>query len=114
MGKVMYELNKDAIESLIEDGVIGNYALGNKSANGSFIVNYVGRSDTDLKQRLLQHLNDDKTFPFFKYSIASSIKEAYLKECKNFHDFGGEIYLDNKNHPAKPENIKIECPYCDK
>ena len=114
MGNTMYELNKSTIESLIKDGLIGNYALGMKSVNGSFVVHYVGRSDTDLKQRLIQHLDDDKPYPYFKFSIASNIREAYLKECKNFHDFGAESYLDNKSHPSKPEGIKEVCPYCDK
>ena len=114
MGKEMYLLNKEVIESLIGDGLIGNYALGSKSNNGSFIVHYVGRSDTDLKQRLIQHLSDKNPYPFFKFSIAANIKEAYLKECKNYHDFGAEEYLENEIHPAKPDGLKISCPYCDK
>ena len=114
MGNIMYEMNKDVIETVLKDGLIGNYALGNKSVNGSFVVHYVGRSDTDLKQRLLQHLTDNNPYPFFKFYVAESVKEAYLKECKNFHDFGAEKYLDNKVHPAKPEGLKISCPYCGK
>ena len=114
MGTTMFELNLDTINRLIKDNVVGNYALGYKSINGSFIVHYVGRSDTDLKQRLIQHLDDKKRYPFFKYRIASSIKEAYLRECKNYHDFGGENYLENEIHPAKPEGTKEVCPYCGK
>lgn len=113
MGSNYHELKKEVIETL-KDGLIGNYALGYMSANNSFVVHYVGRSDTDLKQRLLQHLDDTKVYPYFKFSVANTVKEAYLKECKNFHDFGGEKYLDNKNHPAKPEGIKEVCPYCGK
>ena len=114
MGNTMYTLDLDTINRLIGDGVIGNYALGLKTNNGSFMVKYVGRSDTNLKQRLIQHLSDEKKYPFFKYHVAQTIKEAYLWECKNFHDFGGEEYLDNKVHPAKPEGLKDTCPYCGK
>ena len=114
MGSTMYEFNKEVIETLLEDGLIGNYALGNKSNNGSFIVNYVGRSDTDLKKRLMQHLDENHTYSYFKYSVAHSVKEAYFKECKNYHDFGAGVYLDNKNHPARPDGVKEACPYCGK
>ena len=114
MGSTPYELNIENINRLVKDHIIGNYALGNLSESGTFVVHYVGRSDTDLKQRLTQHLSDAKKYSHFKFSFAISIKEAYLKECKNYHDFGGQQYLDNENHPARPHDMKDSCPYCGK
>lgn len=41
-------------------------------------------------------------------------KEAFEKECKNYHDFGGDIgSLDNDIHPDRPEGKEYECPICD-
>lgn len=111
MGNNVYKMDAETISKLIDDNIIGNYALGFITPNNSFVVKYVGRSE-DLKKRLLGHLNDESKYSYFKFSLATSIKEAYLKECKNFHDFGGTKYLDNKIHPAKPDGIRDSCPYC--
>ena len=48
----------------------------------------------------------------FKYSYASNIKEAFEKECKNYHDFGGWDSLDNIYHPARLEGTDYKCPIC--
>ena len=107
-----YELTIESIDDIIADNKIGNYALG-YTQNETFYVLYVGRSDTDLKARLKQHIGEKSNYKRFKYSYASSIKEAYEKECKNWHDFGGEEgKLDNKIHPDNPNNRDYECPIC--
>ena len=85
----------------------GNYALGNITADGRFMVSYVGRSDDDLNSQLHHHVGNH---PMFKFSYASSAKAAFLKECENYHDFAPS---DNKTHPAKPDDTNWRCPYCD-
>ena len=106
-----YSLTKEDIDQRIPVGSIGNYAYGYKNNNGTFIVKYVGRSDTDLNDRIKHGIG---TYKLYKYSLAKNVKEAYEKECKNYHDFGGmEGKLDNDIHPAKPNNKDYECPYCD-
>jgi hypothetical protein len=47
-------------------------------------VKYVGRSDSDLKARLLSHVSSGR-YKEFKYSYATSPKAAFEKECQNFH-----------------------------
>lgn len=87
----------------------GNYALGYMDANSVFIVKYVGRSDTDLNDRLHKHLGE--SYPLFKAKYASSPKTAFEKECQNWHDFGGlEGKLDNKIHPGEPTDASWKCP----
>ena len=111
-----FSFNKEMIESLLGDNVIGNYALGylNHSTN-TFIVLYIGRSDKDLKKRLISHLDDKEQYKDFKFIKQNTIQNAYLCECKNYHDFGGDKgSLVNNNHPAKPETLAIRCPYCGK
>ena len=115
---ISYELTYEEIEKYILDGMIGNYAFGYLNEKGIFIVRYVGRSDTDLKERIKHGITDMQSHPSyryerFKFSYALSIIEAYEKECQNYHDFGGdEKKLINNVHPAKPEGYTGKCPIC--
>ena len=116
-----YDFNDDSIEFNITKISGGNYALGtvDKMTN-NFHVTYVGRSDSDLKDRLKQQLirlNDisnrfQKKNLSFKYSYAFSPKEAYEEECRNYHDFIGSKKLINNFHPEKPIDEKWICPFC--
>lgn len=105
-----YELKKEVIDLAVAQTSPGNYALGNLRKKKTFIVRYIGRSDTNVHDRLLDHLNE---YTHFKFSYAESSEEAFLKECKNFHDFGGCCQLDNKEHPQRPKGENWECPRCD-
>lgn len=115
---ISYDLTYDEICKFVVDGRIGNYAFGYVDERGTFIVRYVGRSDSDLKERIKHGITDreaDKTMRYerFKFSYADTVEEAYNKECRNYHDFGGpEGRLVNKVHPAKPEGYGGACPVC--
>lgn len=115
---ISYNLTYEEIDRVVSEERIGNYAYGYLNEKGVFIVCYVGRSDTDLKKRIKHGIEDmkaDPTCPYerFKFSYASSIQEAYEKECRNYHDFGGEDgYLRNEVHPSKPEHYGGICPVC--
>lgn len=51
----------------------------------------------------------------FKSSYAENVQEAYEKECRNYHDFGGDRGKLRKTvHPAKSEDYKGNCPVCHK
>ena len=53
-------------------------------------------------------------YKYILFSYAENSKEAFEKECKNYHDFGGDIgSLDNDIHPDRPEGKDYECPICD-
>ncbi len=106
-----FYLNAEKIDEIITKTSAGNYALGDKN-DDKFTVSYVGRADSDLNDRLNDHATK-KQYRFFKYSYASSPKAAFLKECENYHDFGGDDKLDNKIHPDRPSNSKDwKCPKC--
>ena len=112
-----YTLNTPTINAQVsKKNSPGNYALGHsKKSKDSpdksiFIVEYVGRSDTDLNGRLHQHVGSK--YKEFKFSYASSPKEAFEKECKNYHDFGESEKLNNDIHPDRPDNSDWKCPYC--
>jgi len=108
-----YELTAETIDKIITKTSPGNYALGDVS-NSTFYINYVGRSDSDLNDRLKSWIGKNDRYKRFKYSYAASPKDAFEKECKNYHDFSGDKgKLDNDKHPQRPEGTNWRCPLCD-
>ena len=113
-----YLLSSEEIERVVLKDKIGNYAYGYLNGQGRFVVRYVGRSDSDLQERLKHGIADMQEDPScnyerFKFSYAATPQEAYEKECQNYHDFGGEKgFLRNERHPAKPDGCNGVCPIC--
>lgn len=107
-----FALTDNEVNKRVPENVIGNYAFGYINQKRGFVVCYVGRSDTDLRKEIKQQKGNDcaKGCTHFKYSIAKSVKEAFEKECRNYHDFGGNTKLHNKNHPDKPDRTDYKCP----
>jgi len=105
-----YTYSSEKIDEVVTKTSTGNYALGYTKDDNTFIVQYVGRSDSDVNQELKVKLNGK--YKKFKYSYASSPKAAFEKECQNYHDFGTNEKLDNKNHPDRPNNTNWKCPVC--
>ena len=92
-----YELTRSKINEVVTQTSPGNYALGYVNSENTFIVQYVGRSDSDVASRLRQHVGEK--YKRFKYSYATSPKAAFEKECINYHDFGESRLLDNSIDP---------------
>ena len=107
--KGSYAFTSAKIDEVVTRKSPGNYALG-YIKDGTFIVQYVGQSDVDVKRELKARL--DSKYKKFKYSYATSPKAAFEKECRNFHDFGGSEKLHNKNHPDRPSGKSWKCPIC--
>lgn len=105
-----YNFTYEKIDEFVTQISAGNYALGYVNAKGTFIVQYVGRSDSDVNAELKARLSSK--YKKFKYSYATSAKAAFEKECRNYHAFGGKKELDNKNHPGRPDGTNWECPIC--
>ena len=100
------------IDKQITRTCAGNYALGRKNDKGGLTVKYVGRADSDVNDRIKDHLG--KSYSHFKFCYATSPKAAFEKECENYHDFGGSAKLDNKIHPDRPDGASWKCPRCNK
>lgn len=101
------------VNKRVPENVMGNYAFGYiDKEDGAFVVCYVGRSDFDLKKEIKQQMRNDcaKGCTHFMFSIAKSKKEAFEKECRNYHDFGECDCLNNDIHPAKPAGTEYKCP----
>jgi hypothetical protein len=141
-----HPLNESSIDEHVARGAPGNYALGYMD-DGTFIVFYVGRSDSDVSDRLHSWLGVesrstlycpaakaaygsrrrhslplgipalcpvgvvvDGRYTHFEFSYAASAKAAFVKECQNYHDFGGSYGLDNERHPSPSEGESWKCP----
>ena len=100
-------LTEKEIDAAVRGTGPGAYALG-RQVEGTFYVDYVGRSDGDLNARLKQWAASK--YIYFKYGFYDTAKAAFEKECRMFHDFGGTAKLDNKVHPARPEGTNLKCP----
>lgn len=101
-----YPLAFDDINEMVVGKMAGAYALGRFDAAGRFCVNYVGRSDTDIRARLCEHIGSDN---LFKFSHFLSPRAAFEKECALFHDFKPP---GNRVHPSRPGGTSWECPRC--
>jgi hypothetical protein len=105
-----YALSGDEIDRQVTNMSPGNYGLGYTKEDGTFIVQYVGRSDEDVNKRLHDWVGTK--YKKFKYSYVGSSKLAFEKECRNYHDFGGNEKLDNETHPGRPKGTNWICSVC--
>jgi len=106
-----YSFNSETVDKIIKIKAAGNFALGELDDNGDFVAGYVGWSDSDIKNEIRAMLGG--RYSAFRYSYALTAKDAFEKNCRIFHDLGGKVMLDNKEHPARPERVKWRCPLCD-
>ena len=105
-----FPLDQEHLRNQITRAWPGNYAVGYMKEGGGFVVRYVGRSDTDVKQALSEEPTDSSTW--FKWCYAESAHEAFEHECRNYHDFGAGRGLENENHPVPPKGTNWHCPKC--
>ncbi len=88
----------------------GAYVLGTAENRAL----YVGRADQDLRAKLLTHFGPPgpHTIPIqqFWFDTAPNPWEAYLLECRWYHQFSP---THNAVHPSRPMvGIVAGCPIC--
>lgn len=101
-------LSSDVIDEVIQLTSAGTYVLGYKNSEDAFIVEYVGRSDSDINGRLKSWVGKNG-YKRFKFDYFRSPKAAFEKECTIYHDFKN---LDNEIHPQRPKDASWQCPVC--
>lgn len=109
-----YDFNYTSVANRISSNEKGAYALGykNKKTGGMHVLR-IGRSDHDLRKRLIQYLSDvnynDCTHFFFE--VLNTQQEAFEMECCLYHDY---LPIKNDIHPARPARMNCCCPvsYC--
>jgi hypothetical protein len=105
-------LSEDAVDHVVTGTLPGAFALG-RMRSGSFVVNYVGRSDANLRADLLAHARAGK-YKLMRFDYCAGAEDAFARECAIYHDFGESRLLDNKAHPKPPEGGDLRCPKCGK
>lgn len=101
-----HRLSFDAIDAAVTRTSAGVFALGHADAQGRFCVNHVGRSDLDVRTRLLDCIGSEA---LFKYGYFASSQAAFEKECELFHDIQPP---GNRVHPDRPRGTTWRCPRC--
>lgn len=101
-----YQLTFDGISSAVTRRSAGVYALGHTGADGRFHVQHIGRSDTDVREKLRSCIGSNTTF---KYGYFATSRGAFEKECDLYHDFSPP---GNRIHPDRPKGSSLECPRC--
>jgi hypothetical protein len=94
------------LDNFIDDNFIGVYALSHNGRN----VHYVGRSLGELKSRIKSSHERGEDYMFFAYEYVSSNREAFLLECKYYHEC---TPADNLMHPVAPKGVDSRCPVPD-
>ena len=93
---------------------IDKYEIIARSPFGVYILSkngkhphYVGRSDNDLKSRILRSV-EERSCKYFWAKEATSPRNAYLMECKYYHKY--EEIIVNEIHPDVPDGTYWRCP----
>jgi hypothetical protein len=101
-----YKLAYDDIDSAIPRVAPGAFVLGHKGPDGRFYIDFVGRADVDMRDRLLQLIGSGS---LFKFRSSATGEAAFHAECELFHDFKPP---GNRMHPDRPAGTNWECPRC--
>lgn len=101
-----FRLTVDEIDSAIGTKTAGTFAIGHVDHLGRFVVQHVGRSDSDVRAQLRNKIGAE---PYFKHLCFETAKEAFEKECELFHAFQPP---GNFLHPERPPGTDWKCPCC--
>lgn len=100
-----WSLGDIAVRRHARSGWPGVYML----ADTAELPRYVGRSDSDVQNRLLQHASSG-AYRFFYVEHDRSPIDAFQRECNLYHYYRSQ--LDNEIHPAIPRDCGDGCPKC--
>ena len=101
-----FPLTPERIDHNLQAASPGVFALG-EERGGLFVIQYIGRSDGDLRSTLKAHAGG--RYRLFKFRYALSALDAFGKECELYHFV---ITLHNPIHPAPPPGTDAACSRC--
>ncbi len=108
MGRRLYVFKPWMVRALIPEQVVGSYMLYTIDGKRAVPI-YCGRSDHDLRRRLVTHPFLRKA-AYFDYFVHPGPEQAFINESTLYHLYKGKIR--NLIHPAAPNHSHIKCPYC--
>lgn len=100
-----FPLNEQTINEEVDYGSPGVYALGYKEGE-TFIIEHIGRSDTNVNAQLKKHIG---RYDRFKFDTSELPSYAFIKECEVYHALGGPG--GRIPHPD-PGGMAWSCPKC--
>ncbi len=100
----LFKLEPWLVRAVIPQGKIGVYVL---YISGKPV--YAGRSDEDLRSRLVAHASV-KRAEYFGFGLYSDASRAFDIECALFHAL--EPCTTNLIHPASPKGSGRICVVC--
>jgi hypothetical protein len=105
-GPYLLTAEKLRVMALTTKALPGIYALGHTDDEGDFVIETVGRSDENVREKLESLAGRHKNFAF---ELCHTAKEAFEKECDLFHHFPihSEIL-----HPGRLLGSYWKCPFC--
>ena len=80
-----YDFDESTLDKEIIHTQSGSYALGHLDLQNNFIIEYVGKSDSDIRGRLRKHM--PSSYKMFKFRYAISQKTSHLKEVAELRDY---------------------------
>jgi len=104
-----YNLNITTIDEKVTKTSPGNYAIGRRNENGTFLFRCIGRASRDLNSKLKSWVSKTNK-PLFKFRYSKSAREAFTMECAIYHDFVKDEKIE---HPKRPGSTDWRCPRCD-
>ncbi len=108
-----FALTRVCINEVVTKISAGVYALGYVNQAGNFVIRYIGRSDSNLNERLNQWVDAKKEYLQFKAEYSLSAVAAFKRECNLYHVFEGHNgKLDNDIHPDRSKNDLSVCDGC--
>lgn len=84
----------------------GTYMLGHTDDDGTFVVETIGRSDSNVKETLKAHAGQYQRFAF---QYCATAKAAFERECDLYHELMAER---GDPHPTRLEGSYWKCPHC--
>lgn len=101
----LHRLRPWLVRALIPEGLTGTYVLFKDGE-----AEYIGRSDSCLRRRLLVHAYRRRAH-YFRYEVHNHAVDSFGMECALFHAPPG-ARLSNRLHPASPQGSAARCPFC--
>ena len=101
-----FPLTLEHIDKYLQAASPGVFALG-EERDELFLINYIGRSDGDLRSTLKAHVGG--RYSLFKFRYALSALDAFGKECELYHSV---VTLHDPVHPVPPPGTHAACGGC--
>lgn len=99
-----YRLTTNSVRNHVRSDWAGVYLLRNSRSGPP---RYVGRSDSDVRRRLLNQARKSD-YRYFTVEHKRSAREAWHREAHLYHYHKSS--LDNERHPPPPAGMS--CPKC--